>query len=40
MVSKLRLINRAGRLAPSDVKAVEKAIRMQLDLSVESDSGN
>ena len=34
-VSKLRLVNRAGRLSPADIRAVEKAIRVQLDLSGE-----
>jgi mRNA interferase MazF len=31
-VSKVRLINRMGRLSEEDVKKVEQAIRVQLDL--------
>ena len=32
MVSKLRLINQAGRLANSDMQRVEQAVRVQLGL--------
>ena len=31
-VSKRRLINRAGKLAPSDMRMVERALRVQLGL--------
>ena len=34
-VSKARLLDRAGRLTPLDLRAVERAIRLQLGLSAE-----
>jgi mRNA interferase MazF len=37
-VSKLRLINRAGRVSASDMRKVELAIRVQLGLGVEAAS--
>lgn len=35
-VSKLRLINRAGRVSASDMQKVERAIRVQLGLRAEA----
>jgi mRNA interferase MazF len=35
-VSKLRLLNRAGRVSSSDMQKVERAIRVQLGLGVDS----
>lgn len=39
-VSKERLMNRLGKLAPPDMRQVERAVRVQLDLAEPSPSGS